>query len=65
MQCPNCQTENRDSARFCRVSGFCLKTKLTCPQFGHINPRHSKFFEKYIDELTGALVRQTAVSIRW
>ncbi len=41
MECPNCQFENRDGAKFCNRCGY--KFPLTCPECDQINPPASKF----------------------
>jgi class 3 adenylate cyclase/tetratricopeptide (TPR) repeat protein len=41
MQCPKCQFENPDSAKFCNECGS--KLELACPQCGKANPSGSKF----------------------
>ena len=41
MQCPQCQHENPEGARFCNSCGARLET--TCPQCGHTNPPGSRF----------------------
>jgi serine/threonine protein kinase len=46
MKCPNCQTENREGAEFCRACGQSLKAKHTCPQCGQVNPEDSKFCDR-------------------
>ena len=46
MKYPRCQTENPDGAQFCGLRGQSLKTQLTCPQCGHVNPKDFKFCNK-------------------
>src|SRR3989304_3185472 len=46
MKCPKCQTENRDSAQFCRVCGQSLSSDVTCTECGHVNLHDSKFCDK-------------------
>lgn len=41
MQCPKCQFENREGAKFCNKCGH--KFNLTCPDCGQIDPPKSKF----------------------
>jgi class 3 adenylate cyclase/tetratricopeptide (TPR) repeat protein len=41
MQCPECQFENREGAKFCNKCGY--KFDLTCPECGQIDPPESKF----------------------
>ena len=41
MDCPNCQFENREGAKFCNECGH--KFDLTCPECGQIDPPESKF----------------------
>ena len=41
MQCPKCQFENREEAKFCNKCGY--KFDLTCPECGQIDPPESKF----------------------
>jgi eukaryotic-like serine/threonine-protein kinase len=52
MKCPKCQTENSDTAKFCRVCGQSLNAKLTCNTCGHINPHDSTFCEECGHSLT-------------
>ena len=41
MQCPDCQIENREEAKFCTECGY--RFHLTCPECGQIDPPESKF----------------------
>ena len=41
MQCPDCQFENREAAKFCNKCGY--RFHLTCPECGQIDPLESKF----------------------
>ena len=41
MQCPKCQFENPESAKFCNECGS--KLEFACPQCGKANPPGSKF----------------------
>jgi class 3 adenylate cyclase/tetratricopeptide (TPR) repeat protein len=41
MQCPDCQFENREGAKFCNRCGH--KLNLTCPECGRIDPPDSLF----------------------
>ena len=44
MQCPNCQFENREAAKFCNECGH--KFSLTCPECSQTNPPASKFCDE-------------------
>lgn len=46
MKCPNCQTENRKGAIYCRTCAQPLKVNRVCPQCGQVNPGDSKFCDK-------------------
>jgi len=46
MKCPQCQTENRDEAEFCKECGISLQSELVCPECGHPNTQDSKFCDK-------------------
>jgi tetratricopeptide (TPR) repeat protein len=46
MKCPECQTENADSAKFCTACGQQLQTETVCPQCSHINRPTAKFCEE-------------------
>ena len=50
MQCPNCQFENRDGAKFCNECGH--KFQLTCPNCGSNNRIGSKFCDECGAELS-------------
>ena len=43
MQCPKCQSENREGAEFCKRCGRSLQPDIVCPQCGPANtpPRYS------------------------
>ena len=41
MQCPECQLENREAAKFCNECGY--RFQLTCPECGRVDPPASKF----------------------
>ncbi|NCF67779.1 MAG: zinc-ribbon domain-containing protein [Chloroflexi bacterium] len=41
MICPNCQTQNRDDARFCTNCGHALF--ITCPNCAEESPPSAKF----------------------
>jgi len=41
VQCPKCQHENLDSARFCNSCG--ARLDATCPECGQVNPPGSRF----------------------
>src|SRR5262245_7162484 len=44
MQCPQCQHENREGAKFCNECG--TKLEAACPQCGHQNPPASRFCDE-------------------
>jgi class 3 adenylate cyclase len=44
MQCPKCQFENREGAKFCIECGN--KLEISCSKCGHLNPSESKFCEE-------------------
>jgi tetratricopeptide (TPR) repeat protein len=46
MKCPQCQTENSDSAKFCTACGQQLQTEMVCPQCHHTNKPTAKFCEE-------------------
>jgi len=52
MKCPNCQTENRDTAKFCRKCRKSLLTEVTCSECGHINLPDSDYCEECAAPLT-------------
>src|SRR4030042_5711404 len=57
MKCPQCQTRNSDSAKFCTACGQQLQTELACPQCHHANKPTAKFCEEcgyVLAELTPA-----------
>jgi class 3 adenylate cyclase/tetratricopeptide (TPR) repeat protein len=56
VQCPQCQHENRDGAKFCNDCGARLESP--CPQCGHRNPAGSR----YCDEC-GARIGTASASI--
>ena len=41
MQCPHCQHENPEGAKFCNACG--AKLEVACPQCDHVNPLESRF----------------------
>jgi predicted ATPase len=43
MQCPKCQAELPDNAKFCGVCGQSLKAERVCVQCGHVNPQDFQF----------------------
>ena len=43
MECPSCQYENADGARFCGGCSASLVRDATCPRCGHSNPAGQKF----------------------
>jgi len=43
ITCPNCQTENRDGARFCTQCATPLAGELACPVCGTANPAQARF----------------------
>src|SRR5438477_9918443 len=44
MQCPGCQHENREGAKFCNECGG--KLEAACPQCGHRNPPGSRYCDE-------------------
>ena len=44
MECPKCQFDNREGAKFCNECGH--KFQLTCPECGSINRVGSKFCDE-------------------
>ena len=44
MQCPKCQFQNRDGARFCKECGY--KFEITCPKCNTTNLPDSKFCDE-------------------
>ena len=44
MECPNCQFENREAAKFCNECGH--KFSLACPECNQANPPGSKFCDE-------------------
>lgn len=46
MKCPQCQTENSDSAKFCTGCGQQLQGEMACPQCHHTNKPTAKFCEE-------------------
>src|SRR5262245_56511793 len=44
MQCPQCQHDNRDQAKFCNECG--AKLEAACPQCGHRNAAGSRFCDE-------------------
>lgn len=49
MQCPQCQFENVDGAKFCNECG--CKLEVSCSKFGKPNPPGSKFCNECGHEL--------------
>jgi eukaryotic-like serine/threonine-protein kinase len=45
MNCPKCQSENADTAKFCIDCGQPLQTDLVCPHCKHVNKRTARFCE--------------------
>lgn len=43
MQCPRCQTENPEKAKFCKKCGQLFHTELICNRCHHSNPADSEF----------------------
>jgi serine/threonine protein kinase/tetratricopeptide (TPR) repeat protein len=43
MKCPNCQTENLDTSKFCKKCGQSLKTEVICQHCQHKNSPDSEF----------------------
>jgi len=52
MQCPKCQFQNRDGARFCNECGF--RFTIACPKCNRANPPGSKFCDDCGQSLTPA-----------
>ena len=50
MQCPKCQFENVDGAKFCNECG--CKLEISCPECSKINPPGSKFCNECGQNLT-------------
>ena len=50
MQCPKCQFENVDGAKFCNEC--CCKLEISCPECSKINPPGSKFCNECGHNLT-------------
>jgi len=46
MECPHCQTINREDAEFCKECGRSLQDEFICPQCGYLNTNDSKFCNK-------------------
>jgi len=44
MQCPKCQFQNRDGAKFCKKCGHTLE--ITCPKCGNMHLADSIFCDK-------------------
>ena len=60
MQCPECQFENREGAKFCNKCGH--KFDLTCPECGQIDPPESKFCSECGCNLESAKEASNAIS---
>ena len=60
MQCPNCQFENREGAKFCIKCGH--KFNLRCPDCGQIDPPESKFCSECGCNLEPAKKTSNAIS---
>ena len=52
MQCPKCQFQNRDGARFCNDCGF--QFTVSCPKCNRTNYPGSKFCDECGQSLTPA-----------
>ena len=50
MQCPQCQFDNVDGAKFCNECGS--KLELSCPKCSKLNPPSSKFCNECGSKLT-------------
>ena len=60
MQCPDCQFENREEAKFCNECGY--RFHLTCPGCGQIDPPESKFCSECGCNLESAKEASSAIS---
>ncbi len=60
MQCPDCQFENREEAKFCNECGY--RFHLTCPECGQIDPPESKFCSECGCNLESAKEASSAIS---
>jgi len=60
MQCPKCQIENREEAKFCTGCGY--RFHLSCPECGQIDPLESKFCSECGCNLESATVASNAIS---
>ncbi len=60
MQCPDCQLENREEAKFCNECGY--RFHLTCPECGQIDPPESKFCSECGCNLESAKEASNAIS---
>ena len=60
MQCPECQFENRDEAKFCGECGH--KFKITCPKCGTHNQAGNKFCDECGCNLKSAKEASNAIS---
>ena len=58
MKCPNCQSENPESAKFCNECGS--KLEIACPSCGKINPLSSKFCNECGHKITIISAVQTS-----
>jgi hypothetical protein len=46
MKCPECQSENADTAKFCGRCGLSLLARIACPRCQHENPPDFSFCEE-------------------
>jgi len=60
MQCPDCQIENREEAKFCIGCGY--RFHLTCPECGQTDPPESKFCSECGCNLESAKEASTLIS---
>ncbi len=58
MKCPNCQTENPDTQKFCGECG--TRLELVCPQCGSANPPQYKFCGECGQQLNGVAGQEAA-----
>ena len=59
MQCPKCQFENPEGAKFCNECGN--KLQLACSECGKVNPTGSKFCNECGERLERAVETEKAV----